>query len=105
MGLFLRNSGFEDIVYQAGICTSGSLCGVMSGSHYNRAFRVHETICEVLERLLLRRFVNEVQPVIDERLNDLASSDPATVTTNKIEIFRGLLDEFESFKQRVRGKF
>ena len=31
----VTESGFQDIVFQAGICSSGSLLGVLSGSHYN----------------------------------------------------------------------
>ena len=37
LGTLNSNSGFEDIVYQAGVCTSGSLLGVMKRSHCNRA--------------------------------------------------------------------
>ena len=41
MGKFLSDSGFEDIVFQANLCTSGSLRGVISGTHYNKAWIVH----------------------------------------------------------------
>ena len=41
MGKFVSDSGFEDIVFQANLCTSGSLRGVISGTHYNRAWIVH----------------------------------------------------------------
>ena len=41
IGDIMSGSGFEDVAFQANIGTSGSLRGVMSGSHYNRAWIVH----------------------------------------------------------------
>ena len=49
LGLLVQSSGFEEIVYQTNLCTSGSLNGVLSGGHYNRAWRVHEIIYESFE--------------------------------------------------------
>ena len=37
----IAGSGFEDIVFQSGVCSSGSLLAVLSGTPYNRAFNVH----------------------------------------------------------------
>ena len=33
---FVTGNGFEEIVYQAGLCTSGSMNGLLSGKHYSR---------------------------------------------------------------------
>jgi hypothetical protein len=41
------------------ICSYGSLKGVLSGSHYNRAWIVHSAFSEALERLLFQRFLKE----------------------------------------------
>ena len=41
MGKLIGGSGFEDIIFHAGICSSGSMNGVISGSHYNRSWAVH----------------------------------------------------------------
>ena len=46
-------------MYQAGVCSSGSLNGVFSRSLYKVCF-VHGIASESLERLLLERFVREV---------------------------------------------
>ena len=54
--MLVESSGFEDVVFQAGLCTSGSLNGVIKASHYNRAWFVHSLFSEALERLLLTRF-------------------------------------------------
>ena len=34
MGSLVTGSGFEDIIFQSGVCTSGSLHGVLAGSHF-----------------------------------------------------------------------
>ena len=36
IGKLITGSGFEDIVFQANICSSGCLNGILNGSHYNR---------------------------------------------------------------------
>ena len=43
-----KTYGFEDITFQAGICSSDSLNGVISGSHYNRNWTVHALFSEDL---------------------------------------------------------
>ena len=50
IGNLVSRSGFEDIVFQAGVCSSGSLNGVLSGSHYNRGWTIHSVLSEALER-------------------------------------------------------
>ena len=37
MGMLVKSSGFEDVVFQSGICSNGSLNGVIKGTQYNRA--------------------------------------------------------------------
>ena len=55
--MLISNSVFEDIVFQAVIRTSGSLNGVLTGSHYNRTWTVHNLVSEALERKLIQRFL------------------------------------------------
>ena len=62
IGHLVRSSGFEDVIFQSGVCTSESLEGVLGGSHYNRAWRVHQPMLEALERLLYQRFLHEEKP-------------------------------------------
>ena len=45
-------SGVEDVLFQANVCSSGSVNGFLSGSHYNRALTVNSALSEALERLL-----------------------------------------------------
>ena len=96
----LTDSGFEDIVYQAGICTSGSLLGAMMGSHYNRAWLIHSIMSEGFERLLLKRFLLEKNPTISQVIADAAAGKP--VTPYVIQECMSLVNKYEAFKSTVR---
>ena len=56
----MEGSGFAEVILEPGICSSGSINGVMKGKYYNRAMRVHLAVREALDRLLLERFVSSV---------------------------------------------
>ena len=36
VGKYITGSGFEEVAFQSGLCTSGSITSVLSGKHYNR---------------------------------------------------------------------
>ena len=59
LGKIVKGSGFKGVVYQASLITSGSLNGIIAGSHYNLSWYVHEVLSEALERILLTRFLAE----------------------------------------------
>jgi len=61
--MLVSSSGFEDVIFQSNVCSSGSLNGVLSASLYNKAWNVHEVMSEALERLLLKRFLVQVKSV------------------------------------------
>ena len=50
-------SGFEDVVIESGVCSSGSIAQVLSGKHYNRAVRVHQLMMIAVDQLLMEKFV------------------------------------------------
>ena len=58
VGTLVKALGLEDIIFQAGVCSTGSLNGVLAGFHYNRCWTVHTAIAEALERLLLELFLS-----------------------------------------------
>ena len=58
IGNIVKGSGFEDIIFQAGVCSTGSLNGVLTGSHYNRAWTMHRAFSEAIERCLFERFID-----------------------------------------------
>ena len=73
IGGILSLSGFEDVIFQAGLCSSGTINGILCGSHYNRAWSIDNIISEALERLLLIRFRSEVKPSIPDSLQEISA--------------------------------
>ena len=67
LGKLISGSGFEYIIFQADICSTGSLNGVLSGSHYNWGWTVYGILAEALERLSFKMFVEStlyVTPIV-----------------------------------------
>ena len=54
----MDGSGFSDILLEAGLTGSGSIKGVISGKHYDRALHCHKVLAEAMEHLLLRQYFN-----------------------------------------------
>ena len=107
LGKIVKGSGFEDIVCQASLITSGSLNGVIAGSHYNRSWYVHEVLSEAFERILLTRFLAEKRQELPIKLQEVAS-DPLSysevVVHNSEEFFRSYSDYFQSTLNGDNGK-
>ena len=101
IGILVRNSGFEDVVYQAGVCTSGSLLGVMVGSHYNRAWLIHSIVLEAMERLLIRRYLAETNIEIPVELSDILS-DPDLFNGEITAPTATFISQYEGFKDEAR---
>ena len=59
IGKIVAGSGFEDIVFQSDLSSSGSLNGVLCGSHYNRSWITHNTVSEALERMLFLQSIGK----------------------------------------------
>ena len=52
IGKFIRDSGFDDVIFQAEMCSEGSLKSVLKGKAYNKSWLVHECMAEAIDRLL-----------------------------------------------------
>ena len=78
IGKIITGSGFEDALYQADLCTSGGIKGVLSGKHYNRSWKVHESFSESLHRLLLEREHDTL--IISDELKEMIKNvnDPSS---------------------------
>ena len=105
LGILVKGSGFEEIVFQSGLCTSGSLNGVLSGSHYNQCWKIHEYFAEALERLMLLRFIADYNCNINEVLSrrqiaDAASGDAVSILKNNSTI--EFEHKYETYKQDIR---
>ena len=109
MGKLIGGSGFEDVIFQAGICSSGSVNGVISGSHYNRSWAVHGLFSEALERLLFERFLTivddtDIPDVIRcNLLNRKATDNLLNDIEFNIEVAR-FFTLYENFKQDIRSR-
>ena len=55
-GKFVAGSGFEEVVYQAGLCTSGGIKGVLSGKQHNRSWMVHKSLLKQLIGFSVKHF-------------------------------------------------
>ena len=54
-----RGSGYQDILLEAGLVTSGSLNSVLKGKAYNKALFCLKAVIEGLERLLIEQYIKE----------------------------------------------
>ena len=76
---FVSESGFEDILFQAGLYSSGSIAGLLSDKHYNRNLLL-EAFSEALERLFEEQYI----PEVPEMLLRIAESPPGTVDVDDL---------------------
>ena len=85
-------------VFLSGVCISGSLQGVLSGSHYNRGWTVHNAVSEALERLLLQRFL------YDENI-DSSSVDSSESMLNFIAIYQRFQENIRNGRKKKTAQF
>ena len=52
-----KESGYTEIILEAGLVTSGCMKSVLSGKAYAKAIFCLNTFCEAMERLLMERFM------------------------------------------------
>ena len=72
IGSYVSGSGFEDIVYQLGLCQPGTMKALIKGKHYNQAWMVHESFSEAVSRLFLEKYITpELQSFINTQNTDL----------------------------------
>ncbi len=99
IGKLIAGSGFEDVVFQSGVCSMGSLNGVLAGSHYNRAWIVHASFSEALEKLLFERFLEEKNFVISTSFYHF---DQISNCCDLIEHATELYAHYHAFKDDMR---
>ena len=104
IGSLVRGSGFEDIVFQSELCTSGSLQGVLTGSHYNRAWAVHRVMSESFERLFMDCFLYERKPNIPDELSQLVlDPQPNNIDERLQSAIDRLSKEYEKYREDARS--
>ncbi|KAG1677183.1 hypothetical protein GQR58_013978 [Nymphon striatum] len=58
LGKFVEGSGFEEIVFQSGEAQTGTIRGILSGKHYNRAWSTHEAFAEAIDRFFMTTYMS-----------------------------------------------
>ena len=77
--------------------------GALSGSQYNCAWGIHHAISEAFERLLFKRFKNEVASQMSDEVFNIACEGEDSITEEEIKILSELATEYENYKTSVRG--
>ena len=57
IGSYVSGSGFEDVVYQLGLCQPGTMKALLMGKHYNQAWMIHEAFSEAISRIFIEKFI------------------------------------------------
>ena len=102
IGIIIQASGFEDLVFQAGICTSRSINSVLSGSHYKRVWTVHHIYLEALECLLFKNFLKETKSEMLDSIKRAAMIDPNEFHSSDSESAQALPQTYVHFKEDIR---
>ena len=60
IGKRFRDAGLQDILIESEVVAIGSINGVISGKHYNRAVRAHKLMAEALHHMRLETYLQSV---------------------------------------------
>ena len=113
VGKKMAGSGLSDILLEAGLIGNGSLQGVLTGKHYERAMHCHKVVLESLERILLQQFLNreglenvpdglpETSKQMLEMIVDNPSDNQLQASLNDLHI-SALVQRYSAFKERVK---
>ena len=79
LGTYIDDSGIEYILTEHGILAEGSLNGFLKGKFYNCCTRIHQLVAAVLEKAILRRYLDNAsentRKVCEELLTESGQSD------------------------------
>ena len=98
IGKFVTSSGFQDILFQAGMCSDGSVKKILSGKAYNSCWRVHEIFSEAINRLFEDAYCKRS---LSETL--MGKERNLTENTNlilDITEFKMYINDYNSFKEK-----
>ena len=73
----------------------------MKGSHYSRAWLVHNTVFEAIERLRMLRFFGELNIQLPSQLAELVA-EPDMFTEEIVDSRVLFIQQYEDFKDQVR---
>ena len=93
IGKYIKCGGFEDVVYQANLCSPGSLNAVLTCKHYNRCWWVHENFSETLERLFTETYLPEYESLITD-IEAVDTAESLNQISNK-EVVASFLEKYK----------
>ena len=59
-GSYITGSGFEDVIYQLGLCQPGRMSSLLKGKRYNQSWLIHGSMAEAICRLFQKAFVDSL---------------------------------------------
>ena len=111
LGKKMNGTGLDDIFVEAGLITTGSLQGVLSGKNYSRSMLCHKTMLEALERLLMMEFListnrtglldTDLQKSVMRDLIEMPSRTTMDATKEEGNVM-SLVQDYMDFKETVR---
>ena len=108
LGKKMEGSGFSDVLMEAGLIGSGSLQGVLSGKHYDRALHCHKVLTEALEQLLLKQYQDSQSAGLSHEAQRILTDVIATCSADAVEsawkndTVREYLDNFLAYREECR---
>ena len=113
VGKKMDGSGFSDVLLQAGLMSSGSLQGVITGKNYSRAMNCHKSFAEGLERMLLRKFEALKGGLLEQKLPEESMSKVTSLLAHRnkedfLEVlddgpFQEYMADYVEFRLQVRN--
>ena len=85
-------------MFQAGLCSAGSLDGLLSGKYYNCCWLLHESFSEALFRLFQEQYV----PEIPDSLINFGKHPPGTVDIEELLADPSIQAYLKYFVQHVK---
>ena len=96
IGKRFGDADLQDVLIESEVVAIGSMNGVISGKHYNRADRSHKLMSDALHRMMLQAFLHflteEAANKVEQVMADLQQSFPSP---QYLEILNS--DRFEEF--------
>ncbi|XP_068203606.1 uncharacterized protein [Palaemon carinicauda] len=112
VGKKMDGSGFSEILLEAGLMSSGSLQGVITGKNYSRAMHCHKALAEGLERMLLRKF-ESLNGGLQQRIPEESMTKVISLIANRnkeglVQVtddgpFQEYLADYVEFRLQVRN--
>ena len=100
IGQYVTASGFEDIVFQLGLCQPGSMNALIKGKHYNQAWLIHEAFAEAVTRIFIQLYLPEIPKKFDNM-----DCDNVGVLLDDDEVKKFLNAFNEKFTKGLQGEY